>query len=510
MTEKLGRARRPFWFLLIICLEWLIVIWLALEFLEAARAFVAERAYREYFDAQNRKVYRMVPAEELNAPENQFILAADGGAALNPPAPAPSAGVSPGVDERLESTMRGEMHAIFNAQAELVQSYGEPLIEQDLKRYLNGRPAHGNWDTLLQAIRSGLEALETRFSLTWTTPVHYAVTLSRNAPDRYEVIARDINNSMPLEALHYGEIPGPESPWEIMFYRYKKNWSQPDNTILQTNEFTFRDHPVTMPKPQGVYRIVCIGESTTEEGNTTDTTYPKIVQQKLAERYGNGKVEVINAGTCGTNTYNMRRRFNDFLAMQPDLILFYGGVNDTTHVHFQFWLESVPSWKKWARRSFLLKRYFGFHLLPDAEELAAYMRDTTYRNLLAMRHEARKHGVDMAWCSFAYPTLRWRDVRAGNYYDVNVRDVWDGKGLINFRAYRGVTDLFNETGKTLADAEGIPWFPIAENFHAGPDHFFDICHMTPLGLELKTNIFAGLIAEYLESRGVLPPSPSSP
>jgi len=500
MNDPQQRSRRPFWFLPIIVLEWAIVIWLGLEFLEAGRAFVAERAYREYFEAQNRKVYRMVPAEELNAPENKFVPAAAGGEYPVLAAPVQTEGIQPAEDKLLEATIRGEMHATFNGAGELLASYGEPLIEQDLKRFLNGRVSHGNWNLLLQSIRSGQPGLTTHFALTWTTPVHYDVTLSRREDGRYEVLARDVNNSMPLEALHYGELPGPESPWEVMFYRYKKNWRQEGNELLRTNEFGFRDHAVTMPKPEGVYRIVCIGGSTTEEGNSTDASYPKILQRKLAEHFGEGKVEVINAGTCGTNSYNMRRRFADFLAMEPDLILYYGGVNDTTHVHFQFWLEAVPEWKRWARRSFLLKRYFGYYLLPDAGELAAYMRDTTYRNLLAMRYEARKKGVEMAWCSFAYPTLRWNDIRARNYYDVNMRDVWDGKGLINFRAYCKVTDLFNATGRTIAEKENIPWFPIAENFHAGPDHFFDICHMTPLGMELKTNIFAGLVTTFLEER----------
>lgn len=506
MSDDKGHIKRSWWFRFIIGLEWLIVLWLLLEFLEAGRAFVAERAYKDYSYAQNLKVYRMVPAEELDAPKNKFetTLSQEDITEIAPP--VSSAATPASQDERLDMVMRGEMRALFNASGQLLESWGEPLIEQDLKRYLTGGQSNGNWNVAFQALREGRENMEYRCTLTFTTPVHYDVTLSRKTEGTYEVYARDINASMPLESLHYAEVPGPESPWDIMFYRYKKNWSQPDNTMLQTNEFGFRDHPIEMPKPTGRFRIVCIGGSTTEEGNSTDTTYPKIVQRKLEEQFGKGKVDVINAGTCGTNTYNIRRRFQDFLAMDPDLILFYGGVNDTTHVHFQFWLNTLPRWKIWAFHSFLLKSYCGFYLMPKASDLSDYMRDTTYRNLLAMWHEAKKHGVEMAWCSFAYPKLGWLDIRARNYYDVNVRDVWDGKGLINFRTYCRITDVFNATGKTLAERENIPWFPVAENFNAGPDHFFDICHMTPVGLELKSNIFAGLISGFLENRGIQPVS----
>lgn len=496
--------RRHIGIRLLIVIEWLFVLWLLLEFLEAGRAFVAARAYSDYSHAQNLKVYRMVPAEELDTAENKFI---------EQPRHEPSTGTLVGaatgdgaqVDENnLDMVLRGEMRAMFDEHGALLESYGEPLIEQDMHRFLRGLPADGIWGELIQAIREGKQRLTTRCTLTLGTPVHYEISLERTADGPYVVMATDINEKMPLAALHYAEVPGPESPWEIMFYRYKRNWSIPDNTMLQTNEYGFRDHAIAVPKPEGVYRIVCIGGSTTEEGNTTDTTYPKITERKLAEWFGKGKIEVINAGTCGTNTYNMRRRFQDFLALQPDLIVFYGGVNDTMHLHSQFWLNAVPKWKKWARLSFVLKGYLGFYLLPAEEDLKTYMRDTTYRNLLAMRHAAQKQGVEMAWCSFAYPTLKWHDIRAKNYYDVNMRDVWHGQGLINFRTYCRIMDVFNHTGSEIAEKEGIPWLPVAEHFKAGPDHFFDICHMTPVGLELKTNIFTGLLTAYLDGQGIHP------
>lgn len=506
MEDHPAKSRRHPVMRVLIALEWLFVLWLALESVEAGRSFIAERAYQDYNYQQNLKVYGMAPTEEQDVKANPFIGRQEASVLWEGKESILDAAAITIPDDVLEMVFQGKMRALFDKEGHLLESCGEPLIEQDLLRHMHGLQADAVWGKLLQAVRDDKEYLEARCTLTLGTPVHYAVSLKKMedaGAKRFEVVAQDINDQMPLEALHYGEVPGPDSPWEIMFYRYKKNWSVPDNTLLQTNEFGFRDHAIAMPKPEGVYRIVCIGGSTTEEGNTTDATYPKIVERKLAERFSEGQIEVINAGTCGTNTYNMRRRFGDFLALQPDLILFYGGVNDTTHLHSQFWLDAVPRWKKWARRSFIINRYFGFYLLPGAEELSSYMRDTTYRNLLSMRHAARKQGVEMAWCSFAYPTLHWYDMRAKNYYDINMRDVWHGQGLINFRAYCRVTDVFNQTGRDIAQKEGVPWFPVAEQFVAGADHFFDICHMTPQGLELKTDIFSGLIADYLQRQGWL-------
>lgn len=507
MIDHAQYTMRKWGWRMLVFLEWAIALWLLLEFVEAGRAFIAERAYRDYFNAQNSKVYGMVPAEVLDAPENKFIPErASVDFVRNNPS-SDTVTETDDADACLDMVMRGEMRALFDAQGALLESCGEPMIEKDLQRYLAGYAAHGAWDKIIHAIRSGETPLQTQCALTWGVPVHYAITLTKRedlSPACYEVTARDINDQVPLEALHYAEVPGPESPWEITFFKYKKNWSMPDNTILQTNEHGFRDHAITLPKPEGVYRIVCIGGSTTEEGNATDTTYPKMTERKLAERFGEGRVEVINAGICAINTYGIRRRFEDYLALDPDLILFYGGVNDTCHLHFQFWLETVPPWKKWARTSFILRQYFGFYLLPDAAALADYIRDTTFRNLRAMRYAARQKGVDMAWTSFAYPTLRFYHFRARNYYDVNMRDVWQGQGIINFRTYCRIIDLLNKTGSAIAAEEGIPWLPVAEHFRAGADHFFDVCHMTPVGLELKSNIFSALISEYLSRTGEVP------
>ena len=79
-------------------------------------------------------------------------------------------------------------------------------------------------------------------------------------------------------------------------------------------------------KPQGVFRIVCIGDSCTHFG---PHSYPEILQQMLADRIGDRKVEVINAGVIGYTSYQglmmMRSRVRNW---QPDLVTVYFGWND--------------------------------------------------------------------------------------------------------------------------------------------------------------------------------------
>ncbi|HOT49734.1 MAG TPA: hypothetical protein PLI07_02075 [Candidatus Hydrogenedentes bacterium] len=43
---------------------------------------------------------------------------------------------------------------------------------------------------------------------------------------------------------------------------------------LWTNSAGFRDDEIVLPKPPGIYRILCIGGSTTFERVRNDLTYP--------------------------------------------------------------------------------------------------------------------------------------------------------------------------------------------------------------------------------------------
>ncbi len=505
-TPQTSQKIRVFLFAIAV-IAWLLVVLVGLEACYAGRAFFAERIYQDYFEAQNRKVYRMVPAEELARPENRFTVqeavAAPGEAFLEPLVKAAASGTTASpADRNARAVLEGVMAAEFDLGGRYLSSYGEPLIEQDLKAYLRREPAAGDWVGVFRELETAREPVTREFSLPGGIPYYYFLKILPGA-EGVRLEARDITATKPVAAQHYGEPPGPDSPWEVVFYKYKKNWEKPGD-ILSTNNFGFRDDDVSVPKPPDMFRIVCVGGSTTEEGNSNDATYPNIMERKLAKRFDEGRVDVVNAGLCAMNTYNMRRRWDDYLAMQPDLVLFYGGVNDITHVHFKRWLAMPGTMKRLARHSFFLTRHFGYSLLPDEAVLRQFMDDTTFRNLRAMLIPLRERGIGLALCSFAYPTLSWTGFRARSYYDVNLREVWEGGGYINFRTYCRIIDLYNEMVREFCREEGLTYVPVAENFVAGPDHFFDVCHMTPLGLELKTNIIGAYMTAWLEDHGVEP------
>jgi lysophospholipase L1-like esterase len=98
-----------------------------------------------------------------------------------------------------------------------------------------------------------------------------------------------------------------------------------------SNSLGFADREWEKEKPEGTYRILCLGDSFTEgDGADADSTYPVFLESMMKERYG--AVEVLNAGTCGSDPYFNYINFKDRLQKyQPDLIIQTISANDLLH-----------------------------------------------------------------------------------------------------------------------------------------------------------------------------------
>ena len=88
---------------------------------------------------------------------------------------------------------------------------------------------------------------------------------------------------------------------------------------------------ITMPKPSGLYRINCLGASTTANYISTDKqnfSYPQELEKKLTEKL-NKKLEVNNCGQGGYNSADLLIRFIlQINYTQPDAIIIYHAYND--------------------------------------------------------------------------------------------------------------------------------------------------------------------------------------
>ncbi len=68
------------------------------------------------------------------------------------------------------------------------------------------------------------------------------------------------------------------------------------NIDVSINSLGFRGPEITREKPEGMFRIVALGASTTYGIYVSDEyTYPYQLEKKLDEKFGSDKIEVINA-----------------------------------------------------------------------------------------------------------------------------------------------------------------------------------------------------------------------
>ncbi len=109
------------------------------------------------------------------------------------------------------------------------------------------------------------------------------------------------------------------------------------------NASGFRGPDVAIPKPEGVYRVICLGGSSThgQTPNTDEDTWPARLQvhlnDALRERgVTDRRVEVLNFGVFGYNTFesltNLAFRGVDY---EPDLVLVYHTINDARCAMYQ-------------------------------------------------------------------------------------------------------------------------------------------------------------------------------
>ena len=111
---------------------------------------------------------------------------------------------------------------------------------------------------------------------------------------------------------------------------YKKLYGdEPQHYI---NRHGFRGKEFAKNKEGGVFRVFCLGGSTTFGLTEIDEehTYPAVLERTLNERFASPRFEVINAGTPGWTSaeslINFQFRVLDY---DPDLVIVYHGVNDT-------------------------------------------------------------------------------------------------------------------------------------------------------------------------------------
>lgn len=102
------------------------------------------------------------------------------------------------------------------------------------------------------------------------------------------------------------------------------------NFLRKTNSLGFSDKEWTKAKDKNVFRIITLGDSFTEgDGAPFDSTYPKLLEKKLNSIGLSKRIEVLNAGQCGSDPFFGYKMLQDvLLKYNPDVVLFTNSHND--------------------------------------------------------------------------------------------------------------------------------------------------------------------------------------
>ncbi len=146
-----------------------------------------------------------------------------------------------------------------------------------------------------------------------------------------------------LRALH---VARPDRPW---LYGLRPGadarLQEPADVRYRVNDAGFRDRRHPLRKPEGVFRIVALGDSVTfGYGVEEQASYPKQLEAVFARRSASPRIEVLNFGVGGYNAYNEAEQFADLgPAYEPDLVMVQFSINDlndpTLHFDRQTRLE---------------------------------------------------------------------------------------------------------------------------------------------------------------------------
>jgi tetratricopeptide (TPR) repeat protein len=124
-------------------------------------------------------------------------------------------------------------------------------------------------------------------------------------------------------------------------------------------------------KQKGAYRIMCLGESTTQG------QYPPYLEKILNQRHTGMRFSVIDKGVAGTNSARILARLESNLAQcHPDMVVAMIGINDE-EPQIPYEVAPIPTPKIMlffeSFRTYKLTRLLWLRILAKAKEIKSYM-----------------------------------------------------------------------------------------------------------------------------------------
>ncbi|MBU0741529.1 hypothetical protein KKG45_04420 [bacterium] len=188
-----------------------------------------------------------------------------------------------------------------------------------------------------------------------------------------------MNGDPHLETMNHREAYWKYYPHQQRYTRDKETGKRISITI---NNHGFRGEDFSVQKPPHTIRIITLGASSTFGFSDRDEeTYPCYMEQMLNSQCdGADRYEVINLGIPHLKSDQILALFlGEGLALQPDVVTFYEGVNDSwdSPVRWRVLKNSVPGIRNRARRFPIPHR---FYLVLRDHFMVILLADQLFRN----------------------------------------------------------------------------------------------------------------------------------
>jgi lysophospholipase L1-like esterase len=299
------------------------------------------------------------------------------------------------------------------------------------------------------------------------------------------------------------------------------------------NALGYRGEEISLAKPEGQFRIVLLGGSTTYTSFVKDyeKSFPHRLERQLRKR-GYAGIRVINAGVPGYTSYESLINFEfRALDLDPDMVIVYHGVNDA--IARMVWppaayrgdnsgflrpatdVDSTPFHDR-SNAIRILRIWRGQALSPAALERTFSKRSpsSVHQAFVAQKRNGN-YPKGLFRKTPASQILSTIDAR---YFERNLEHI----GVI--AQHRGITPVFtsfawcdqkndplvspeyiaamaheNVVSRQVAAELGAPWFDFAALFPNDPALFFGAVHLNDKGAHLKARLFA----DYLVDSGLI-------
>ena len=259
-----------------------------------------------------------------------------------------------------------------------------------------------------------------------------------------------------------------------------------------------------IPKPKDVYRIICLGGSTTEGSGSY--SYPDFLKEMLAKKYPERKIEIINAGKYFYSTQHAIIQYLFYLKeLDPDLIIFFEAANDlitsfTTppfssspfrkdYGHFYGALARIVYPTKYEE--FLSQFFYADLRRPKLKPMPFSDWKSQYsfrRNLETLIELTRREGIHLILSNQAYCISEKNDSDL-HIVGYLMAFLVDNEHYADEKSWYNGMKLFNNITKETAEKFSISFVDQVTPLQGRKELFTDPFHVNQEGNELKARLF---------------------